>query len=166
MTAQISEILRYEGEELALCTEPLGDYFSLIGLDTPFEPNCTALWRGYVGTWEIAQSRLYLIGLTGTLRDGTDAKLASLFPGFPERVFAHWYTGTLRAPQGKLLRYVHQGYRSTHERDLLFGVTKGVVVWTNVWDNGTLDLGTVAVEGYRVGAMTQLPRSDHPRQDP
>lgn len=165
MTAQISETLFYEGEELGLCTEPLGDYFALVGLESPFEPNCSTLWRGYVGTWEIVQSRLYLVDLTGTLRDGTDANLALLFPGFPERVFAHWYTGTMRAPQGKQLRYRHQGYASTYERDLLIAVAKGVVVGTEVRDNGTANLSPVAAEGYRGGAMTQFPPSEHPGHD-
>lgn len=65
MTAQISEGLIYEGQQLSMCTNPLGDYFAMGGDRPRFEDNCTALWRGYVGTWEIVDGRLYLIKLRG-----------------------------------------------------------------------------------------------------
>ena len=113
MTAQIAERLNYLGEDVAMCTNPLSDYFAMGGTNPRFESNCTALWRGYVGSWEIVGDRLYLIGLTGTLEDGTDATQATIFPEFPDRVFAHWYSGTIRLPQGKQLEYVHMGYGST-----------------------------------------------------
>lgn len=89
MTAQIGEYLRYQGEGVNMCTEPLGDYFAMGGCKPEFQTNCTALWRGYVGGWEIVSGRLYLVKLTGTLMDGSDANLESVFPGFPSRVFAH-----------------------------------------------------------------------------
>lgn len=53
MTAQIAENLRYAGEDVAMCTHPLRNYFSLGGFDPGFQSNGTALWRGYVGSWEV-----------------------------------------------------------------------------------------------------------------
>lgn len=103
MTAQIAEKLRYQSEDVAMCTNPLSDYFAMGGTNPRFESNCTALWRGYVGSWEIVDDRLYLICLNGTLVDGTQASLETIFPGYPDRVFAHWYSGTIRLPQGKQL---------------------------------------------------------------
>lgn len=50
MTAQIAEKLRYQGEDVAMCTNPLNDYFAMGGINPRFESNCTALWRGYVWT--------------------------------------------------------------------------------------------------------------------
>jgi hypothetical protein len=58
--------------------------------------------------------------------------LDSLFPGFPERVFAHWYSGVLSIPQGAMTQYVHMGYLSTYERDLFIAVENGVVVDTQL----------------------------------
>ena len=49
MTAQFAEKLRYEGEDVAMCTNPLSDYFAMGGVNPRFESNSTALWRGYVG---------------------------------------------------------------------------------------------------------------------
>lgn len=135
MTAQFSEHLRYQGEDLAMFTNPLNDYFAMGGFSPRFAANCTALWRGYVGSWEVIDDRLYLIGLKGELEDGTEASLASVFPDFPNRVFAHWFSGTIRIPQGKRLEYVHMGYGSTFERDLLLDVERGVVVNTRIRQN-------------------------------
>ncbi len=118
MTAQISEKLLYKSEIHAMCTEPLSMYMALGGNTPEFQFNCTALWRGYIGSWEIIDDKLYMVGLTGTTKDGSEANLATVFPGFPDRVFAHWFSGEVRLPQGKLLHYVHGGYESIYERDL------------------------------------------------
>ena len=159
MTAQIAEKLRYQGDSLAMCTNPLGDYFAMGGIYPHFESHCTALWRGYVGSWEIVDDRLYLIDLNGTLGDGTEASLATIFPEFPDTVFAHWYSGTIRLPQGKQIESVHMGYGSTFERDLLLDVERGVIVATRVRHNGVAK-SEGAPEGYEVGAMTVFPRAD------
>jgi len=135
MTAQIRENLIYDGRNLSMCTEPLSDYFALGGRKPEFKFNCTALWRGYVGTWEIVGDRLYIVSLKGTLKDGTAATLESVFPGYTERVFAHWYTGTLRLPEGERLKYVHMGYSSIYERDHFLSVQKGIVVGSHVRQN-------------------------------
>jgi len=158
MTAQIAERLCYEGRDLSMCSQPLSDYFTLAGARPAFDTrSCTALWRGYIGTWEVRDGRLYLIGLSGTLKEGTEANLATVFPDFPERVFAHWYSEQLRVPQGKQLEYVHMGYASTYEEDLLIEIEKGVVVNIDIRQNGT-SLEADAPEGYGIGAMTVFPR--------
>ena len=159
MTAQIAERLHYQGEDVAMCTNPLSDYFAKGGTNPRFECNCTALWRGYVGSWEIVDDRLYLVGLSGTLEGGADATLATIFPDFPDRVFAHWYSGTIRIPQGKQLEYVHMGYGSTFERDLFLDIERGVIVATRVRHNGTAESDN-APEGYEVGAMTVFVDAD------
>ena len=117
----------------------------------------TACWRGYVGEWEISADRLYLVGVEGMLNDGTEATLETIFPGFPDRVFAHWYSGTIRLPQGKLLDYVHMGYASVYERDLLLTIENGVLIHSEVRVNGESESDT-APEGYGIGAMTTFPR--------
>jgi hypothetical protein len=136
MTDQFAERLIYEGQEVPMWTNPLGDYFAVGGKNPGFVSNCTALWRGYVGSWEVVGGRLYLIGIKGTLEDGRDATLASIFPDATDKVFAHWYLGSVRIPQGKMLQYVHMGYGSTYERDLFLDIERGVVVKTRVIQNG------------------------------
>ena len=136
MTAQIPENLIYEGQQVPMCTHPLSDYFALGGKHLKSEMNCTALVRRYIGRWEIFDGRLYLIALHGKLEDGKEASLATLFPDYPDRVFAHWYSGTLRIPQGKRLNYVHQGYQSVFERDLYLEIERGIVRCSRIQHNG------------------------------
>lgn len=50
---------------------------------------------------------------------------------------ASWVTGELRVPQGELLHYVHGGFASVYERDLLLAVEKGRVVGRRVVNNRT-----------------------------
>ena len=135
MTAQATEVLHYKGEQLSMRTEPLSDYFAQMGHQPEFQGRSTACWRGYVGQWEILLDRLYLVGISATYADGTGVGLDSLFPGFTDRVFAHWYTGVINIPKGKLIKYVHMGYLSQYEQDLFLAVENGIVVETQLRDN-------------------------------
>jgi hypothetical protein len=136
MTAQSPEMLRYEAQDWHMCTEPLHAYLAQEGIT--FNPTVvsTNLRRNYIGSWEIVDDRLYLIGIVGCSND-KEISLETLFPGSSGRVFAHWFTGTIRAPHGRLLKYVHGGYASQYERDLLLEVDNGVVRERRVRENGT-----------------------------
>ena len=154
MTAQTPENLIYQGDELALCADPLA-HFPGIKPVHPYAYPSTDLWRGYIGTWGIESDRLYLKALQRWRHD-TDqlvvVGIEDLFPGFPDGVFAHWYTGELRCPRGALLKYVHGGFASTYEEDLFFWVQKGVVIEERIIRNGTAVPGVDA--GYRINAWT------------
>ena len=131
MTAQVSETLIYHGKELMMFSNPLDPYLRAAGLH--FESMNTANWRGYEGTWEIKGSEatgegLYLVALEANRSFDEIVGLAELFPGFPDGVFAHWFTGEIRLPQGDLLEYVHGGYASQYEYDLFLEIKKGLVV--------------------------------------
>lgn len=155
MTAQFAEVLVYKGEQLTLCTNPLGSYLRNIGSAIKFHAPSTALWRGYIGTWTIEGGRLYLAKLKGFVQKGMDREqvdLAYLFPDYPDGIFAHWYSGELRCPMGELLNYVHGGYGSTYEHDLFIDVSQGVVVNERLVGNGA---GFGAGDyGYQIAAMT------------
>jgi len=165
MTAQFTERLLLEGEAVAMCTEPLSSYFSLKGITSPFKYTSTALWRGYQGVWEIRQDRLYLLELDGEDAQGTQLSLGDIFPGYPDRVFAHWYSGTLRIPRGKQLKYVHMGYGSVYEEDLLIKIRRGMLVGRDVQHNGVSD-DPSAPDGYRVSAITVLAKTKRQESEP
>lgn len=164
MTAQIAEKLILNGQEFALCSNPLEDFFRLGGARPDFAKICSALWRGYVGTWEIMNDRLYIINLRGTLQNGENASLETVFPDYPERAFAHWYSNILRIPQGEMLEYVHAGYGSIYERDLMIEVEHGVIVGSFTKQNGTAETRN-GVDGYGIGAMTVFPLQNN-KKDP
>lgn len=135
MTAQISESIIYEGENKSLLSCPLSDFFSLSDTPSPFHMNCTALWRGYLGSWEIKQERLYLIEVKAGFDDDNPTTLQDIFPGFSDRVFAHWYTGELRIPDGEQIQYQHMGFGSQYERDILIQIKQGIVESMTIKDN-------------------------------
>lgn len=68
-------------------------------------------------------------------------------PGYPDRVFAHWYSGTLRIPK-KLLEYIHMGYGGSYERDRFLKIEKGVVGGSHIRHNG--DTNSDGPEGYGI----------------
>ncbi len=130
MTAQIHERLILEGEEttMACCPELPEGHPRLVAADPrkAADPalTSTACWRGYQGTWEIKDGRLYLVSVSG--RYALQGE---------EPLFAHWFSGTLRVPRGQVLRYVHMGFETVYERELYIKVEKGVVVGSWLVDN-------------------------------
>lgn len=145
MTAQVPEILLYKEHRLNIrdgC-EPLADYLKITGASPKFVISSTALWRGYMATWEIKNERLYLVCLDGEIYEQGPASIATIFPDYPDRVFAHWYSGTLSAPQGELLKSDGMfGFDDIYERDFHFEVERGVVVEIRVRKNSLSELGS------------------------
>lgn len=136
MTAQFPEVLILDGQKHSLCTEPLARYLRSVGTKANFRAPNTSCWRGYIGTWELIDGRLCLIALEATLESGETATLSTLFPDTPPPVFAHWFSGVARIPQGEILEYVHGGHESTYERDLLIKFEAGVLVSRQIKVNG------------------------------
>lgn len=133
MTAQISEKLFYKGEETWMASEPLDQYLKNRN-NIKFISPSTNCWRGYFGQWEIKDDKLYLIELTGELEGYIEVDLNYLFPG-QKHVFADWFSGKIKVPQGKLLDYVHMGYASLYERDLILEFKNGVLANEYVVEN-------------------------------
>lgn len=152
MTAQISEKLIFNGETLRMCACPLDLFLEANAKRWSFAANCSGCWRGYVGTWEIVNKRLYLKAIEGELTTGEVATLETLFPGFPDGVFAHWFSGTIRCPQGKMLNYVHGGFASKYERDHFMQFKSGELIEEHTVVNGVADPD--ADDGVEVAAFT------------
>ena len=49
-----------------------------------------------------------------------------IFPN-QKKVFAEWFTGEIKIPQGKMLHYEHMGYMSIFEKDLFLEFKKGIL---------------------------------------
>jgi hypothetical protein len=128
MTAQSSELMVHDGHQVAMHATPLDNYFAMGGHRPRFAWVNTARKRRYIGTWEILNDRLYLIALKARLTSGQDATLRDVFPDYPERVFAHWYSGQLRLSMGALVRHVNIGFGNRFEREIMIDVERGRVV--------------------------------------
>jgi hypothetical protein len=174
MTAQFHEKLIWKGEEFGMASEPLALYLKRVKERVEFVFCNTACWRGYEGTWEITDNRLFLTDLQGevlvtdikklnqekkkaedfynkgmltqeekikllrevktVLTVAADASVSTLFPG-QDKVFAEWFTGEIRIPQGKMLEYVHMGYQSLYEKDVYLEFKSGMLVNTYTVEN-------------------------------
>jgi hypothetical protein len=135
MTAQVPDIIVIAGEELPLFSNPPDSYFNEENPRPAFQSMSTANWRGYVATWEISESALYLVDLKGTISGSGGVNIATIFPDDPERIKADWFSGTLRIPRGKCINYMHLGYGSIYEEDLIIEVENGVVKKREIVDN-------------------------------
>lgn len=142
MTAQIHERLIYNGEETSMAFVPplpkshprireLDAMDALRGGGMMFS---TACWRRYQGSWEIREGRFYLVGLVGIYQMEGE-----------EPIFADWFSGTLRIPRGEMIQYVHMGFGSVYEQDLLVTIVKGVVTRTKTVDNRNPNAASGAV---------------------
>jgi hypothetical protein len=140
MTAQAMERLILNGREVSIATEPLASYLSKLKEKPPLVSPTTACWRGYYGTWEIKDNKLYLIKFEGyTLNhpDETELRKVGIHYIFPTqtRVFAKWYSGEIRIPEGNIIKYVHFGYESIFESDLLLEFKKGFLIGQRTVEN-------------------------------
>ena len=142
MTAQVSEKLFHNGTNYALCAEPLEKYLKEQRPDIDFVWDSTACWRGYQGTWQIREGKLYLTGLEGRLRKpGERMQFPEKFPEndpdafkkcFPDLgedgLFAGWFSGEVFCPYGDLLDYRHAGFGSVYRHELVITFNNGIVV--------------------------------------
>lgn len=127
MTLQSVERLQLEGVTLGFREAPLDQWFELSRTPPPFEIVTNLCRRGYHGDWELVGDRLYLVALSAELIDGSRASLGTLFPGHPERVFAHWYTGEITLYRANRLDSVRQQPEVDDATELVLDLTFGVV---------------------------------------
>ena len=138
MTAQMHEIIFYEGKEYGMATEPLKHYLESLKNRPLIEPNLSSCWRGYTGTWEVKGKRLYLVDLQVSRGYKDDEGMDYIFPGQQE-VFAGWFSGRILIPHGKLLKYIHMGYESIYEKELYLDFENGILVDTHTAENLVFD---------------------------
>jgi len=142
MTAQATEVLRYKDQEYEMQTEPLALYVKQ-NPKIQFASPLSSCWRGYIGTWEIIGSNdkgfgLYLFELKGYTRTTKELSIKDVFPDYPHGVFAHWFNGTLKCPFGEQLKYVHMGYNTTYEKELLLEIKQGLLINESIVNNKAL----------------------------
>lgn len=133
-TAQIPDRIIHNGQEYSLNSNPLEGYFEKFPDKRPVGGiMSTALWRGYVATFEIKNSRLFLEDIEIEYEDITSMEsdnikfksvINEVFPGQKE-IILDWFTGLLVIPHGELVNYVHMGYGSTYEKYILLEIDKG-----------------------------------------
>tara|TARA_B100001175_G_C19140846_1_gene463578 strand:+ start:207 stop:620 length:414 start_codon:yes stop_codon:yes gene_type:complete len=133
MTIQAGDILSYNGIKTTIATEPLKPYLETRS-DISFIFKSTGLVRGYISSWKIKNKKLYLVSLLGFIENNEKVDLNYLFPNKKE-VFADWYSGEIRIPEGDLLKKIKTGYSSIYARDRLLNFNKGIWISERVKNN-------------------------------
>ncbi|MFT5129206.1 MAG: hypothetical protein ACI8W8_002828 [Rhodothermales bacterium] len=127
-SSQNPERIRYNNADHLMHTLPLEGYFSDTNPRPQFlEETSSSCWRGYLGRWEIRDGSLYLASMKRGV-DGPSIALSAVFPGAKGQIKADWYTGTLRLPQGEIVRPVHMGFGTRFEWSIHIEIEKGAVV--------------------------------------
>ena len=143
-TAQIPDRLIYNGDTVSIYSNPLEQHPKIDNLrpnlfDDKQGCNSTDCWREYQAKWEIVDNELYLIGIYSCCfyEDKIQANLKQLFPDKFEngKVKADWVTAKIVSPQGKQLYYVHMGYESLYEKEVVFEIENGQLKGTTIYDN-------------------------------
>lgn len=134
-TGQIADLLIVEKDTFPIFSNPLEPYLEQKGVRYfPELEGCgsTACWRGYRAIWTIERDSLYLLAIQSChkgpfCQNTKDANLKIMFgPKCKnDRVFASWFSGTIRQPLGELVWYVHMGYGSIFESDNFYEITNG-----------------------------------------
>ena len=133
MTIQAGDILSYNGKKTTIATEPLKTYLETRS-DISFIFKSTALVRGYIGNWKIKNKKLFLVSLVGFIKSNEKVDLEYLFPNKIE-VFADWFSGKIRIPEGDMLEKINLGYSSVYERDRILNFKKGTLINETFIDN-------------------------------
>jgi len=149
-TGQAPDKLIIGNKVYDLFSNPLEDYYKSEKDRPAFKISAdvmssTGNWRGYVATWEIEGKILYLREIDAvicnfqefTAKKCRKAELRELFGDkyANDKVKAHWFSGELRIPDGRRLEYVHMGYGSVYERDIILTVQMGKITKRTVIDN-------------------------------
>ncbi|HTE34719.1 MAG TPA: hypothetical protein VK666_30280 [Chryseolinea sp.] len=130
-TAQYPDKIWYKGKEYALHTNPLEEFFDKNPDRRPqSDIMSTALWRGYIGTFEFDGDQLIVkeieVMVPSNNGDKWKSVLKEIFPDEPV-VKISWISGILVLPYGKIKNYVHMGYASTYSHYILLEVDNGVL---------------------------------------
>lgn len=136
-TAQYSDKIIYNGKKYELHANPLETYFEKFPDKRPKGGAfSTALWRGYVATFEVVENQLFLNKIEVRVLQPTTGKaseaviknvISEVFPN-QDMVKVDWLTGILVLPYGRLMNYVHMGYGSTYKKYVLLEFNDGNLI--------------------------------------
>jgi hypothetical protein len=135
MTAQTPERIIIDDEPRALYADPLYRLLasSRFKLGAYATERSTACYRGYCGTWEIIDRRLYLVHLNlmgwreEPIPHDLRAKLLRVARCKDFPIAARWFNGTLRIQIGRRLVYSHHGWSNWFERERVVTIIGGDV---------------------------------------
>ena len=137
-TIQISDIIIYNGNEYRLIvSHPMESYFIESPEKRPPSGDISALWRGYIATFEIIDNELWVIDIktpngnysiiNGNFIIGYTSIVKECFEG-KDRLKMDWYNGFLVIPQGEIIDYELLGWNADYENYLIIEIQNGNII--------------------------------------
>lgn len=114
-----------------MAVEPLASFLKTAKLPHKLVAPNTACWRGYTSKWAVDNKKLFLVDWQGYILDCQKVGIEYLFPE-EEIVFAKWFTGQISLAMGEMIKYVHGGYASVYEGEMILLLEKGELVKEHV----------------------------------
>lgn len=132
-TSQAPDKIIINGEKKNLFSNPMEPYFELNESKRPKTGiSSTALWRGYIATFEVIENELFVIDIEIEIKDETKESFETILKSVFKEVFedkqkvkVDWLNGILVIPYGERINYVHMGYGSTYEFYTLLEIQNG-----------------------------------------
>jgi hypothetical protein len=123
--------MTFAGQQDSILERPFNDFLKRLPVIPRFDVPSTANYKGYTASWEVKDSRLYLVTFDATTNH-QPYSVSLLFSGRMVPIHADWYSGTVHIVSGR--ETLAQG-RYTYERVTALQVTNGVVSATNRMTN-------------------------------
>ena len=149
-TAQVGDILIWNGDTLTIFSNPLESYnvsdsFGLMIYDKlenkdrirnpekyleDYESlSSTACWRGYIALWTIINDELYLDKIFACHDQTLFLEVKDIFPDNAEtQIKAFWFSGEIIIPKGECLRCVNLDYYSIYETEDVLIFSEGKLI--------------------------------------
>lgn len=142
-TGQVPDYLIYQGDTVAIFSNPLEQYFRLNNnRDIPdFKSECfsTGCWRGYIAYWTLKNDSLFLIKITPPVKNCQGNKDGNILKMFGNEIaFANWYNGTLIIPRGECFSGSDMGYSAIYAYEELLLIENGRKTKSGIRDNSQL----------------------------
>lgn len=143
-TGQAGDILIWNGGKLTVFSNPLELRNDIDSLRPKLfgEKNGgmnTACWREYIAEWTIIDNEIFLTNIYSCnyYEDSIKSDLKTVFGVEYNngRVKATWLTGKILIPKGKLVHYIHSGYESFYETELVLTFKNGILKEQITYDN-------------------------------
>ena len=136
-TGQAGDRLIWNGDTLTLFSNPLELRIDMFG-EKEAGVNTTC-WRGYIAEWTLIENEIYLTNILSCnyYDDGIKSNLKTVFGSEYEdgKVKATWINGNISVPKGKLIHYIHSGYGSFYEIELILTFKDGKLTKQKEYDN-------------------------------
>lgn len=155
-TAQVGDRLIWNKDTLVMFSNPLDKYCDSCNIDSLIQDKLyrkdsllypgkylkehedlisSMCWRGYFAEWILIDDKLYLNKIIACHDSNLTLSVIEIFEGNNDKIYADWYSDEIILPKGECLEYVHLGYYSIYEEEVVLKFSNGLLVDSTTYKN-------------------------------